>query len=261
MDLQVLVATMHQRDYSLLEKMNIDSDAIVINQCDEISDNEIQYNGRKVKWFNVSERGLSKSRNMALKHATADICILADDDLEYIENYCDLIIEQFKLHPEADIITFQLEGIEKKFKNYYKESRKLNYFTSMKVSSVEIAFRLKKIKELDIKFDENFGAGSKYKMGEENIFLTHCIKNGLKIVYVPVKIADLHIGESSWFNGYDKNYFISKGAQFTAMSKSLSLLYILQFSLRKYNLYKKETSLFKALINMLQGRSEYLGIR
>lgn len=258
MDLQVLVATMHQKDYSLLDKMNINSDAIVINQCDENSENEIQHDGKKVKWFNDSDRGLSKSRNMALKHATGDICVLADDDLEYVENYSDLIIEQFKLHPQADIITFQVEGIEKKFKSYYKESRKLNYFTSMKISSVEVAFRLEKVKEQDIKFDENFGAGSRYKMGEENIFLAHCIKNGLKIAYVPVKIADLHIGESSWFNGYNKGYFISKGAQFTAMSKSLSLLYILQFALRKRNLYKKEISLMNALKIMLQGRSEYL---
>lgn len=128
----------------------------------------------------------------------------------------------------------------------------------MKVSSVEVAFRLEKIKEFDINFDENFGAGSKYKMGEENIFLTKCIGMGLNIMYVPVKIANLHIGESSWFNGYDNDYFISKGAQFTAMSESLSLLYILQFALRKYNLYKKETTLLNALRNMLQGRKEYL---
>lgn len=261
MDFQVLVATMHQKDYSLLEKMNINTNAIVINQCDKNSNDEIQKNYGKVKWFNSSDRGLSKSRNMALKHATGDICVLADDDLEYVENYSDLIIEQFKLHPQADIITFQVEGIEKKFKNYHKEPRKLNYLTSMKVSSVEVAFRLEKIKEFDIKFDENFGAGSKYTMGEENIFLTHCIRNGLKIMYAPVKIADLHIGESSWFNGYNKDYFISKGAQFTAMSKSLSLLYILQFALRKHNLYKKETSLLNALKNMLQGRSEYLELR
>lgn len=34
MDLQVLVSTMHQKDYSIIEKMNINSDAIIINQCD-----------------------------------------------------------------------------------------------------------------------------------------------------------------------------------------------------------------------------------
>lgn len=260
MKLQVLVSTMSQRDYSLLEKMNIDSDAIVINQCHEISDNEIQYNGWKVKWINDLERGLSKSRNLALKYATGDVCVLADDDLEYVENYRDLIIEQFKLHPEADIIVFQVEGIEKKFKNYSKKPKKLNYITSMKVSSVEVAFRLEKIKKFDIKFDENFGAGAKYKMGEENIFLTYCIKNGLKVIFVPVKIADLHIGESSWFKGFNKDYFISKGAMFTAINIQFSLPLIFQFALRKHKIYKKEMNLISALKLMLIGRRQYLNL-
>ena len=39
MTLQVLVATMHQTDHSLLEKMNIQSDAIVVNQCNR---NEVE---------------------------------------------------------------------------------------------------------------------------------------------------------------------------------------------------------------------------
>lgn len=37
MGLEVLIATMHQTDYSLPEKMNVESDAVVINQCDEES--------------------------------------------------------------------------------------------------------------------------------------------------------------------------------------------------------------------------------
>lgn len=258
MNLQVLVATMHQKDYSLLDKMNINSDAIVINQCDQNSENEIQHDEKKVKWFNDSDRGLSKSRNIALKHATGDICILADDDLEYVKNYSDLIIEQFKLHPQADIITFQVEGIEKKFKSYHKEPRKLNYLTSMKVSSVEVAFRLEKIKEFGIKFDENFGAGSRYKMGEENIFLTKCLKKGLKIKYVPITIARLHIGNSSWFDGFNKQYFINRGAVFAAISKSFSFFLIVQFAIRKRKIYSENISVSSAIKFMLKGRKEYL---
>ena len=34
MSVQVLVAAMHQKDHSLLEKMHLKSDVIVANQCD-----------------------------------------------------------------------------------------------------------------------------------------------------------------------------------------------------------------------------------
>lgn len=258
MELQVLVSTMHQENYSLLEKMHVESNAIVINQCDKIGTIYLDFKGKEIEWINKKDRGLSKSRNSALKHATSEICVLADDDLEYVENYNDLIIEQFKLNPKADIITFKVEGIEKKFKNYHLKPRKLNYITSMKVSSVEIAFKLESIKKANIRFDELFGAGSQYCMSEENIFLTECLRKGLNIYYIPLKIADLHIGESTWFKGYNKEYFFSKGAAFTAMSRILSRLYILQYILRKYKIYKEDITLIDAIKQMRNGRRDYI---
>lgn len=258
MNVQVLVSTMHQKDYSLLEKMNINSDAIVINQCDKNSEDKFQFNNYSVKWFNCLDRGLSMSRNKAIVNASADVCVLADDDLEYIENYNEKIIEQFKLNPQADIIAFQVEGIERKFKNYNYKPKNLNFISSMKVSSVEIAFRLENIKKANVEFNLIFGAGAKYKMGEENIFLTQCLKKGLKIKYIPVKIANLHMDESSWFDGYNKEYFISKGAQFAAMSKIFSFFYVVQYILRKHKVYKKSMKFIDAFRYMKDGRCEYL---
>ena len=51
MRVQVLVSTMHQTDHSLLEKMNIQTDAIIVNQCDENKIEEFKYNGHTIKWF------------------------------------------------------------------------------------------------------------------------------------------------------------------------------------------------------------------
>lgn len=258
MNLQVLISTMHQKDYSLLKKMNIDSDAIVINQCHENSTTNFNIGNHNILWINSEERGLSRSRNMALLNAAADICVFADDDLEYLPNYKDIIIEQFQLNPDADIIRFQVEGIERKFKNYPKKSGQINFMTSMRVSSVEVAFRLDRIRRFGMKFNNLFGAGSKYYMGEENIFLSECLRNGLKVKYVPVKIADLHIGESTWFRGYDRDYFIKRGAVFTAMSYKLSLPLIVQFAVRKVKLYMGTFSIFQVIRFMLEGRKMYL---
>lgn len=258
MRLQTLVSTMHQTDYSLLQEMNIQSDVVVVNQCDMDNIKEFQINNLRIKWINSSERGLSRSRNMAIDNASEDIGLLSDDDLEYLDGYEELIIDQFNKYPEADIVTFQVEGIEASFKEYHPSPRKLNYLTSMKVASVEIAFRFDSLKKAGIQFNKLFGAGSKYFMGEENIFLFNCLKNNLNITYVPVKIANLHVTESTWFKGYNKEYFISKGAAFTGMSRALSLLFIIQFSIRKYNLYKGDLTRLKAVKYMLEGRRRYL---
>jgi len=248
---------MHQKDFSLLDKMKVHTDAVVVNQCDSESIEEFVYGEHKIKWINSKERGLSRSRNYAIRNANDDICLLSDDDLEYVVEYEEIILNAFKQYPDADIIAFQVEGIEEKFKDYYPNTRYLNYLTIMKVSSVEIAFRLSSIKET-VEFDEQFGAGSRYSMGEENIFLFNCLKQGMKVLYVPIKIADLHIGESTWFNGYNKRYFNSKGAAFTCMSRLFSIPFIIQFAIRKYKLYHSEATRLQAIRYMLEGRKEFL---
>lgn len=67
--------------------MNINTDAVVINQCSIEQENNFIFNGKNIKWVDSLEKGLSKSRNMALKYASGDICLIADDDLEYVDLY------------------------------------------------------------------------------------------------------------------------------------------------------------------------------
>lgn len=258
MKLQILVSTMHQNDYSLINRMRISTDAIIINQCDNTNINNLKINCNEIIWVNTVERGLSKSRNCALLNADADVCIIADDDLIYNDNYHHIVLQEFKEDPTVDIIAFQVKGIEREFKKYSSKKQKINILNSMKISSVEIAFRLKKINDKGIKFNELFGSGAKYYMGEESIFLTECLKKGLKIKYSPKCIANLHIGESTWFQGYNEKYFINKGAAFTAMSRSLSFLLIVQFAIRKKELYYESFNVISAIKLMLKGRKNYL---
>ena len=73
LNLQVLISTMHQKDYSLLKRMNIDSDAVVINQCDEDFFYNLNIDNHRIMWINSKED--CRSRNMALINANADICL------------------------------------------------------------------------------------------------------------------------------------------------------------------------------------------
>ena len=95
-------------------------------------------------------------------------------------------------------------------------------------------------------------------MGEENIFLYDALKKGKKIYYVPIKIAELKEVESTWFAGYDEVFFISRGANYCAMSRFFSHFLILQFALRKKELYIEKMSTAKAIKYMYKGRKEYL---
>ena len=56
-ELEVLVSTMFQENYDLTDKMNIQTNAVIINQC--CSEDEIEFyrNQVRIKWINTSSRG------------------------------------------------------------------------------------------------------------------------------------------------------------------------------------------------------------
>lgn len=258
MSVQLLISTMHQRNFELLDKMNVSSGAVVVNQCDEESIQTIEYKGNSVIWINTCERGLSKSRNMAIRNATAEYCVLADDDEVFDSNYAETIENAFERNKSFSVIRFKIQGIEKEFKSYSESRYEIGYVKSLQLSSVELAFRREDVVSNNIWFDEQIGAGTENLMGEENAFIFSCLKKHLKICYEPSKLADLHIGNSTWFTGFNEKYFLGRGAAFTAMSKQYSLLLIFQFAVRRYKLYKAENGFIDSIKYMLKGRRRYL---
>ncbi len=260
MKLEVLISTMHQTDYTVLNQIGLLSDAVVVNQCDHDSEKVLMVADHKVTWINSTQRGLSRSRNMAIKHSSADILLLADDDEMLRANYVQTILDGFQKYPDAAAVGFQVKGIEEKFKDYSLAERKVGFLQSMKMASVEIAFRRKSLEISRVCFNENIGTGTKYMMGEENTLLFQLLAKKQKIYYIPSIIADLHIGESTWFSGYNKAYMFARGAVFTAMSKQWSDLLILQFAVRHRSLYQQDMSMLNAIQYMFAGKKEYLSL-
>lgn len=257
---EVLVSSMNRTKKELkklIEDMKIKSDAIIINQIPEkkISfTNEICDNKHIIS---VKEKGLSKSRNLAIMNAKNDICIIADDDLVYEDNYQELILDQYKLHPDADIIAFVVDNEDENRKKRILKEGRVGYIKSMKLQSVQITFKRKSILDFNINFDENFGIGAKYYWGEENIFLFDCLRKKLKIYYVPIKIGTLKLEESMWNKDNTPNHYMIQGAIYYRMSKFLYPLLILQFGLRKKKIYSMDMTTFEVIKYMIQGAIEY----
>ncbi len=255
---QLMVSTMNRMDSLWLEKLNIASAAVVINQCGRKDKRLIHKEYADVLWVDSNEIGLSKSRNMALDNASGDYLVIADDDLEYVDGYNNTICDAFKKNPNADVIVFQVEGIEHEFKKYGRKAKRLFYLGSLHVSSVEIVIRKDSIKKNKIRFAEEFGSGAKYRMGEENIFLFECLKAGMKIYYEPKVIARLHMNESTWFRGFSKKYFFDRGAVSRKLYGNIfGLFMIIVFSVKNYNKYKDDMSILNGLRYMFFGYREF----
>ncbi len=257
MKLEVLISTMNLKNVTaLIKKMNIKTNSVIINQCTKDNVEMINENNTKYSLYSYREKGLSKSRNKAIKYSDCDICIIADDDMTYLDNYASIIENAYKKYNDADIIAFYVESApnSQRKKQKLKEGR-LRYLLSLKVQSVQVTFKKSSIVKNNIYFDEMFGAGTDNYMGEENIFLYDCLKKGLKIYSVPEKIAFLHDGESTWFNGFNEKYLEVKGAMFYRMSKLFSNIFILQFALRHADLFKPNYNRIQMIKCMMKGKN------
>ena len=79
---QVLLSAVNQDIRKLPEKMNIETDAVIVNQCDKYDYREFTLRGgMHVRCLSMTERGVGLSRNTALMHADADIILFSDEDV------------------------------------------------------------------------------------------------------------------------------------------------------------------------------------
>ena len=149
MGIEVLVSTMNlSNTKELIKNMNIKTKYTIINQTkniEAIQDNNV---------YNYNEKGLSKSRNRAISHATEDICLIADDDVKYIDNYEEIIKNAYKKYKDADIITFHIKSLNPERPIKKVKSNRINQITAMRIISSQISFKKQSLINNNIIFDD-----------------------------------------------------------------------------------------------------------
>lgn len=254
MNLQVLVSTMHQKNHDLLKIMNLQSDAIIVNQCDKNEFEEFEYQGHAIKFLSFNERGVGLSRNNALMRAKADICIFADGDVTYVDNYKNIITQAFKDNPKADIIVFNVPSLNlERPSPLINRKKRVRIFNCLKYGAVTMAVKIEKIHKSNIYFSLLFGGGAKYGSGEDSLFIIECLRKKLKVYADPAIIGYVSQEDSSWFNGYTDKFFMDKGAIFASISQRCAWLLCLQFVLRHRDMFKNDKTVINALKLLIEG--------
>lgn len=132
--------------------------------------------------------GLSRNRNNALRHATGEILLMADDDVRYFADQLRAVIATFDQNPEVDYASFRYSGLDGK--RYPREETDLSASLprGFYQSSIEIAFRREKAASLY--FNEDFGLGAPlFAAGEEELLLLRARSLGLRCRFFPLTIS------------------------------------------------------------------------
>lgn len=219
MILNILISTIDNRIDDVVQivlPMRSDVKYFITHQCTEYRYARIPEGLRRddVYIFHMQGKGLTKSRNNTIRNATGDVCLIADDDVRYSNEYFDTILSAYK-DESLDFACFKINTGDENlpYKDYPQEAVKLTRKYYHTPSSIEITFRLKSIRESEMWFDERFGLGARIVGGEERLFILDAFEANLNVWFFPEYVVN-HPYDSSVkkMSKYDTNKVSMLGA-------------------------------------------------
>lgn len=248
------MSCMHQSDDTLVRKSQIAGDVLVINQCGHNGYDEYETPNGLARMVFTTDRGLTKSRNMAIAKSRADVCLLCDDDEVFVPEYETKILSAYEELPQADVIIFKMVNWPAAFED---KVMPLKFPQTMKVCSWQISFRRQRLLDMGVRFDELLGAGSGNGAEEELKFLLDCQRAGLNIYYVPTPIATVAQSQSTWFEGFTEKFFEDRGATTRyILGTAVASVYAVYYALKKKRQHKYPLPVSKALLATFRGIRE-----
>ena len=240
-DLQILVTSMGQSDFSLIRKMNLGCDAIIANQADREEILTETAPCGTVKMITTTTRGVGLNRNIALLASSGELILFADDDVTYYDETPAHVVDAFRQNPDADVIIFGMDYTKegKIIERRHLKRKRLHLWRAMRFGAVSLAVRREALLRCNIMFHQFFGGGCIYSSGEDSLFLKACFEHGLHVYSHDYVLGLCCRDESSWFSGCNEKYFYDKGVLMSYLFPRFKIPMALYFAVN----FKKPTDI------------------
>ena len=150
-----------------------------------------------VREIRLDSRGVTRSRNEAIRQATGEVLVFGEENVEWIRDGLDEVVELFADNPRLAVFLGRAEDETGELRKRYPAFREpATVLNSARVGTIELAVRPAALIKAGVLFDENFGAGTENFLGDEYILVADANRAGLKCEYFPVTISR-HPRESS----------------------------------------------------------------
>ncbi len=145
---------------------------------------EENYKFKQITYLQSLDIGLSRGRNLGIKHAKGRWILFFDDDAILPGNTLNKIIDILTENRNNPLIYCGRVLIPDTGKPYLKKSavmgKKISLINFDSVCSIALLFHKRIFDEIGL-FDEAFGAGADYGAGEESDIILRALKKGYKI--------------------------------------------------------------------------------
>ena len=234
-ELLTLVSALNENVTTLAGRMRLGSDAVVVNQCNENAESSYQYAKYNIRCYHVNERGVGRSRNLAMAHADREFILFSDEDIVYEDGYADNITYEFKMRSRADVLLFNVKQSPGRETYSISDYGRVRWYNYGRYPSYAIAARVSRLREAGVTFSLLFGGGALYMNGEDSLFLHDCLQKGLRLYRVPKLIGKEMVRESTWFKGYTEKFFFDRGVLYHHLYGAMAYPFGLRFLIRGYN--------------------------
>lgn len=253
MSVQILASVMNSSLEQIISQMNLDSDAVIINQCDRLGSEETEHRGHRVRFFSFPDRGVGRSRNEAIMRADSDICLFSDEDIVYEEGYEEAVEREFARNSKADMILFNITVEEERRTYHITERKRVRWYNCGRYGAVSFAVKRKSLLSSGVTFSLLFGGGAPYSNGEDSLFLKEFMSKGYRVYTAPVTIGRERNRESTWFEGYDRKFFFDRGVLYHYLYGRLAKTMAIRFLLAHRKKMCDQTGIKQAYLWMKGG--------
>lgn len=256
MKIITLISSVNKNIEQLVREMKVQTDCVVTCQCDHDAKGEYVNEGRRVVWECLSSRGVGINRNTCIKNTDCgDIILFSDEDIIYDENYALAIEEEYKRHPEADGILFNMRVGEERRTYWNEDYKRIRFYNYGRYPAYSISIRRDALEKSGVRFPLEFGGGARYINGEDSVFLHDLLAKKIKLYRSPICLGEETVRESTWFKGYNETFFISRGALYVRLYGKMAPVMARVFLLR-HKYMTEELGFNQSIKLMKQGIKE-----
>ena len=261
--LQILISAVNKDPEKLITSMNLDCDAVIVNQLigdydektvnDGNSDHIQPFSDYEARIISRREKGVGLSRNTALGASDHELIQFGDDDIVYDNGYVSRVIAEFDAHPEADMLLFNVKAQEGRETYWNEDFARVTFANYGRYPAYAICARRDKLIASGVKYSLLFGGGAPYMNGEDSLFLHDCLKAGLAIYRTTVAIGKEKQGQSTWFKGYTDKFFFDRGVLYHFLYGKMAVILGFRYLFKNRNKMCSEKGLLKCWGLLIDG--------
>jgi hypothetical protein len=166
-----------------------------------------------LRYIACDEAGVAKSRNVALRMSRKEYLWFLDDDVDVDLSECGRFFTE-SLPPASDVITIAVSKDNSTHSSKFPSSpRKHSIISILSVGTIEIILKPDRTRAHECWFPEDMGAGTSLPVGDEPVFLSRCMRKGLKVSYYPACLVS-HPNESSGDRFLEPSHCRARGLAF-----------------------------------------------